>query len=798
MAVDDPSNPTGFTPDQFAEALENARELRELREQNLNIAMASLRTEQAKLEIAKERNEQEANILIKFEKRKFLQEESGRLQDREISILQQKVKQGKELSDIESQRLVALRAHKKIAESMPSMATMLFEGKDGGKNIISSMSKIGNSIESNLGQKLKNVYRSEFSITKILIAGMRGGIKGAAIEAATQFSKIFAAAAMLALAKYAIEAIKLASSLADMEAGFMKATGASKEFARSVTVAYNETRRFGATADETSKSAQDLFGTFTDFTFQNIKTREQLIETTAVLHKLGIDSQTTAKSIQFMTKSMGMSPGGAARSMLNLEKFAENLGVPVSQLGADFAASASSLGKLGSNGEAAFKRLAIAAKTTGLEMQKILNITNKFDTFKDAATQAGKLNAALGGNFVNAMDLMMATDPAERFDLIRDSVLDAGLSFDSMSYYQRKFYAESLGLSDVNDLALILSGNMDMVAGATQQSSQSIEDAAKRAREMATLQEKLNILFAQMIPILTPVIDLLTDMAQFLSDNARMIKLLAGVTLILGGVLAAVFSGGALTPVLGAIAATTLGMAGVADSFDTSSESVTAFGSFIRELYLPFKTLFVLAKEVFDIFVGPLTLVLNGINSLFGTNMTTIGLFIKSWEYLIKLALVPFILVAKILNLTLLSIRFAIATLSLDIDKAAEIFNEMGHVLFQKPFASSFLEGLVKIGNAFEFIGSMAVMILSPIASLSSAFIKVGETFSNLPFINFGGANANVNVTNTTAGTNNAATSGGTNKIQQPIQIEINGNKLAEFVLEVTGERLYSVAALQK
>ncbi|HAW80771.1 MAG TPA: hypothetical protein DCX27_14290, partial [Balneola sp.] len=141
---------------------------------------------------------------------------------------------------------------------------------------------------------------------------------------------------------------------------------------------------------------------------------------------------------------------------------------------------------------------------------------------------------------------------------------------------------------------------------------------------------------------------------------------------------------------------------------------------------------------------------------------------------------------------------FAIATLSLDIDKAAEIFNEMGHVLFQKPFASSFLEGLVKIGNAFEFIGSMAVMILSPIASLSSAFIKVGETFSNLPFINFGGANANVNVTNTTAGTNNAATSGGTNKIQQPIQIEINGNKLAEFVLEVTGERLYSVAALQK
>lgn len=793
MAV--PSNLETMSREELLTLL---RRLYEEEERRAELAAQTVGAIKDQIKNLQELNKEEDNLIVKLEYQNQITEKTILLNQRLKKDLEEKIKNGEEINKQDLAHLKMLQAQEKAAKAIPSLMETFFSGDKGGTKLIGQISGIGNSIESSLTENLNRVSLTSLDLQKIIKAGITGGIKGAAIEAATQFSKIFAAAAMLALAKYAIEAIKLASSLADMEAGFMKATGASKEFARSVTVAYNETRRFGATADETSKSAQDLFGTFTDFTFQNIKTREQLIETTAVLHKLGIDSQTTAKSIQFMTKSMGMSPGGAARSMLNLEKFAENLGVPVSQLGADFAASASSLGKLGSNGEAAFKRLAIAAKTTGLEMQKILNITNKFDTFKDAATQAGKLNAALGGNFVNAMDLMMATDPAERFDLIRDSVLDAGLSFDSMSYYQRKFYAESLGLSDVNDLALILSGNMDMVAGATQQSSQSIEDAAKRAREMATLQEKLNILFAQMIPILTPVIDLLTDMAQFLSDNARMIKLLAGVTLILGGVLAAVFSGGALTPVLGAIAATTLGMAGVADSFDTSSESVTAFGSFIRELYLPFKTLFVLAKEVFDIFVGPLTLVLNGINSLFGTNMTTIGLFIKSWEYLIKLALVPFILVAKILNLTLLSIRFAIATLSLDIDKAAEIFNEMGHVLFQKPFASSFLEGLVKIGNAFEFIGSMAVMILSPIASLSSAFIKVGETFSNLPFINFGGANANVNVTNTTAGTNNAATSGGTNKIQQPIQIEINGNKLAEFVLEVTGERLYSVAALQK
>ena len=96
------------------------------------------------------------------------------------------------------------------------------------------------------------------------------------------------------------------------------------------------------------------------------------------------------------------------------------------------------------------------AKATGLEIGKLPQMTEKFDTFEGAATQAGKLNAALGGNFVNAMDLLTETDPAARFDMIRDAITDAGLSFDDMSYYQRKYYAEAAGLDNVNDLAMML------------------------------------------------------------------------------------------------------------------------------------------------------------------------------------------------------------------------------------------------------------------------------------------------------------------------------------------------------
>ena len=69
-------------------------------------------------------------------------------------------------------------------------------------------------------------------------------------------------------------------------------------------------------------------------------------------------------------------------------------------------------------------------------MQKLLNMTNKFDTFEGAAEQVGQMNAALGGNFLNTMDLMMETDPIGRFEQIRGALEDAGLEFDSMSYCQ--------------------------------------------------------------------------------------------------------------------------------------------------------------------------------------------------------------------------------------------------------------------------------------------------------------------------------------------------------------------------
>ena len=108
-----------------------------------------------------------------------------------------------------------------------------------------------------------------------------------------------------------------------------------------------------------------------------------MIETGAVLDKLGISNENFAQAIQISTKGLGMSAEQAGQSMLDLEKYAEELGVSPAKLSSQILETGDAMQKLGENGDEAFRDLAAAAKVTGLSVTKLLNIVNQFDTFED-------------------------------------------------------------------------------------------------------------------------------------------------------------------------------------------------------------------------------------------------------------------------------------------------------------------------------------------------------------------------------------------------------------------------------
>ena len=320
--------------------------------------------------------------------------------------------------------------------------------------------------------------------------------------------------------------ISMAIAVADMETGFQRATGASKSMGKMVSRTYNATKKYGVTAEEASKATQALRNTYTDFTMLAESEQQTLAQTTALLAEWGISAGDVAKGTQIATKMLGVSASQVSDTHLEIKTFAHELGVAPAKMAAEFAKAGGQLAKFGDQGVKAFKDLQHIAKITGMEMDKVLRITNKFDTFEGAAEQAGKLNAALGGNFVNAMDLMMATDPAERFEMIRSSILDAGLSFDTMSYYQKNFYKDALGLSDVGELALLMSGNMNMLGGATQKTQEDYEAMAAQTLALQSIQEKFNAAMADATPMLESLISLTRWISENFTTIAKVLKVL--------------------------------------------------------------------------------------------------------------------------------------------------------------------------------------------------------------------------------------------------------------------------------
>jgi MFS family permease len=408
------------------------------------------------------------------------------------------------------------KAHEHLGVQKEQLETIKGTSK-AIKEGVQAADALGKSLGSSLGQYGKHPFFNTDTFTS-LYKTLKGGPKA--------WGAFFGSLGISLLTNFVNSFISLIFELDKAESALKRATGANEALANSMTNAYAETRLYGVSIQEMSGQYQELYSTFTDFTFANEEQQRELAKTGALLQELGVGANDYAKSIQLSTKAFAMSSEEAAASSRELASLAMNIGVPPGEMAKQFANMGGGLAKLGEDGVKAFKDLAIVSKTTGMEMQKILAITDKFDTFEGAATQAGKLNAALGGNFVNAMDLMMATDPAERFGMIRDSILDTGLTFDDMSYYQRKFYTDALGLNDVSDLALMLSGDMSTLEGATTKTTAQYEDLAKRTKAVQSITEKFQTLMASMIPIVTPLIDELQKMAdEYLNNEEKMANL---------------------------------------------------------------------------------------------------------------------------------------------------------------------------------------------------------------------------------------------------------------------------------
>jgi len=212
---------------------------------------------------------------------------------------------------------------------------------------------------------------------------------------------------------------------------------------------------------------------------------------------------------------MGISGETAAEMQREMFVVAQELGRPPAEMSKAFASAQGTMAKFGKQSDAVFKKLYINAAKAGMQVEQVLSIIEKFDTFDGAAESVGKLNAILGGPFLNSMEMVTTTDPTERMKMLSDAVDQAGVSFDDMGYYQRKALTEAMGLKDVSELALVMAGDFDTMGTGAQKSQAELVELAKQSQDFTTLMDELAEMGRMLAMSMAPIVEILKGFLSF-------------------------------------------------------------------------------------------------------------------------------------------------------------------------------------------------------------------------------------------------------------------------------------------
>ena len=301
--------------------------------------------------------------------------------------------------------------------------------------------------------------------------------------------------------------IQYALELDNITSNFRKATGAGDEFNQTIKNVERSGRIAGVTFDEVAEGVKILKNTWTDFSYVNEFTRNEIARTVTILAEMGFGMQTQADIIQTATKSMGLGLTASKDLLLDIASTARSLDIDIEKMGQEFVKNKDILVRYGTRAGKVFEDLAVKAKASGVEVSTLLGLMDRFKTFDEAGQAVGRLNAILGGPYLNSIDMLNASleDPIKGIEMLKDSFDQAGVSADQLSGAELLAFSDALGMSAEETARLMSKSNAELEI-----ERMNMEEAAEAAREMQSITDELKNSFKQLIidsePFITNVL----------------------------------------------------------------------------------------------------------------------------------------------------------------------------------------------------------------------------------------------------------------------------------------------------
>ena len=266
---------------------------------------------------------------------------------------------------------------------------------------------------------------------------------------------------------------------------FMAATGASKAFGNEVFQNAKALKGTGIRMAEYEQSFRALYRGAVDFTKQSPAVRRELTEMTAYLRELGVAEGDVAEITNEATRSLGFGFTEVKGVLEEVAGVANSLKMPFDVVMKDFANVSKKLAFYGKNVIGVFAKLEQQAKATGLSIDQLLGFVTQFDTFEGAGKAVGKLNAIMGGPYLNSIDMLNATEE-ERIEILQRSMKQAGMNFKQMGKYEQQMIAQSLGV-EVAEARKLFGAETE----ADKIQAMEEDEIKRRQNSMLTLTERL-------------------------------------------------------------------------------------------------------------------------------------------------------------------------------------------------------------------------------------------------------------------------------------------------------------------
>ena len=320
--------------------------------------------------------------------------------------------------------------------------------------------------------------------------------------------------------------IELAFAVDKAAASFRKVTGAGYGYERVIQRVATSYLAYGINAEDAGAATTALFGSFREFTELSDSQQANIATTAAILGKFGVSGQQVGEILNTATKSLGMNVSESERLLREFEAIAKSVGKPISEIASDFAAAVPKIAFYGADAINVFKELEAQSKSTGLSVGQLLGVFGQqLDTFEGSGRAVGKLNALLGGPYLNSIDMLNASE-SQRLEMLQDAMKASGTLFSDLNKFEQKAFASALG-TDVDTLRKAMQ-ELDPYQELQIQRQEMLARKAGQARDiLQKLRDAFNSFIINARPwfiTITKLVDKFSDWAHRNNDLEKVLK----------------------------------------------------------------------------------------------------------------------------------------------------------------------------------------------------------------------------------------------------------------------------------